>query len=1070
MDNGSAKCLLDVINDPNALQEFLRTNSQDHSVHSKTTTSAAVATSDFRSHLVNAQLNTSGLRRNNVATEFVANPRIATLGSGTLSNLNSTTLPQTTFVNAVVNNNTTRTAGSHTGSYNLGVVPSSVPLSSGLSFAKASTVESSVLGVSQTPVTVNSTTAFQGKKPIPIQPKTPNASSLASNSTGSLVGGSTRQVVSPGVPSVTHKQSVSGQQNISTVAQCVLVNGVESKASVKGNAATGSFHGTKSSLLGKSQPVLPTTPVKRIAPKQPSILPQSGLSSPPQMVSPQHKILLQQVANPTVPKVQAVVNQVSTGTGQQPIHTQLLQAQQLLHLIRGQNSTNQTTPQVSPQLVQSPQSLPANQIKQIQQLVQQKLPNQQQQVQVVQTVQQEVLKPSQLQSVLKQNQQVTVQQTSDTTQPQNIVVQEEVIKQLLQQVTHQKSAQNVIQQQPQIFQHIQQPVQKQILVQNIQQQSTGQRLQSSQLPVNMSSQISNANRKLKAEAPAGNVQLQQALNNQQKQIQKILGQQQVNLIPQQNIVITKDQGTRLPQGVTFVQNHPNSHSTAQVVNQGSVVQHAKSVVVQQSQAGSQSLLQVVNTTQQNNIPQAQQQQMQNTGVQKVFIIKQPELLQKLGLQGSKTQQTIQITQQQLQALKQFQLQQQATKQKLIVNNVQPKSLTTDQLKQLQLQQQLQGTAVKQVVVQNRTQPILQQQRQVDVKTQQGKMTHIPRILQTSGRQAVSQNVKVSVTVKPETSKGLKRPHSSDTTESPKVVTRLKQSLTQDQQSVLRPDLKKPFTSHEDIVKRLTPYHVCYDQSPTQDDVEKAEGLFSTVSTQLVKRSQKMMEKHRQLLFDESMREHPSAEMVMLYRVFLTNERAALAEERKKAKEDPQEFLNFIKKATDGTNQSDDDSAETPRVSISLKHCASSVTSATENDLVSKMKDTVSEASSKITSLLNVDSPPLIKNSHTNSLFPKTETSITSSPKRTNSLLADSCTKDGRHESSPRELHQTNRQTSHIPDKTVENVTLDNVTREASPIDVSMDTETEKEDVTATLALLNSMASELDQVLDVEGAL
>lgn len=31
----------------------------------------------------------------------------------------------------------------------------------------------------------------------------------------------------------------------------------------------------------------------------------------------------------------------------------------------------------------------------------------------------------------------------------------------------------------------------------------------------------------------------------------------------------------------------------------------------------------------------------------------------------------------------------------------------------------------------------------------------------------------------------------------------------------------------------------------------AEGLFSSVSTQLVKRSQRMMEKHRQLLFDES---------------------------------------------------------------------------------------------------------------------------------------------------------------------------------------------------------------------------
>ena len=32
----------------------------------------------------------------------------------------------------------------------------------------------------------------------------------------------------------------------------------------------------------------------------------------------------------------------------------------------------------------------------------------------------------------------------------------------------------------------------------------------------------------------------------------------------------------------------------------------------------------------------------------------------------------------------------------------------------------------------------------------------------------------------------------------------------------------------------------------------ADGLYSAVSTQLVKRSQKMMEKYRQLLFDESM--------------------------------------------------------------------------------------------------------------------------------------------------------------------------------------------------------------------------
>ena len=90
----------------------------------------------------------------------------------------------------------------------------------------------------------------------------------------------------------------------------------------------------------------------------------------------------------------------------------------------------------------------------------------------------------------------------------------------------------------------------------------------------------------------------------------------------------------------------------------------------------------------------------------------------------------------------MQLQQQVVKQKLTSSglqtgsNVQTKNLTADQLKQIQLQQQqLQGSGVKQVVPQGRAQSVVQQQ--VNVKTQ-GKMQHIPRILQTSGRQPVSQ--------------------------------------------------------------------------------------------------------------------------------------------------------------------------------------------------------------------------------------------------------------------------------------------------------------------------------------------
>lgn len=1068
MDDGSAKCLLDVINDPNALQEFLRSNNQDHNAHSKTQVPGTISQSGFENHLANTQLNTADLKRNNTAIGLGANARVSPVASGALSNVNSISVAQSTFMNAVANNNTARTVGSSTPSYTVASLPPSVPVSSGLNFMKASTVDkggSSILGMSPTSaVTVNSASGFQGKKPIPIQPKTPNASSPATNSTTSSTVGVSRQVVSSAVSSVTH--TINAQQSLSPGAQRVLLNGVESKANVKANPVSSGSHSMKSSLFGKSQPVLQTTPVKRIAPKQPTILPQSGLSSPPQMVSPQHKILLQQVPNQTVPKVQTAANQVSSGSVQQPMHSQLLQAQQLLNLIRGQNSPNQTAQQASPQPVQSSQALPANQIKQIQQLVQQKLPNQQ--VQVVQNVSQDVLRPTQLQGSLKPNQQLTVQQTSDTTQPQNIVLQEEVIKQLLQQVTQQKPGQNVIQQQPQIFQQIvQRPVQKQLLVQA---QSSGQGQQIAQFPVSVSSQINNANLKLKTEVAstsAGNAQLQQVLNNQQKQIQQILGQQQVNVVPQPNLVISKDQGARLLQGVTVVQNQPVTLSTVQMVNRGNVVQQAKPVVAQ-GQAVSQPLVQVVSSAS-NIVPQTQQ--AQNTGVQKVFIIKQPELLQRLGLQGSKTQQTIQITPQQLQALKQFQVQQQATKQKLIVNNVQPKSLTTEQLKQLQLQQQLQGSAVKQVVVQNRTQPILQQQqqRQVNVKSQAGKMQHIPRILQTSGRQPVSQSVKVSVPVKQELNKGVKRPHSVETTETPKVATRLKQRLTQDQQSVLRPDVKTPFISHEDIVKRLTPYHVSYDPSPTPEDIEKADGLFSSVSTQLVKRSQRMMEKHRQLLFDESVREHPSAEMVMLYRVFLTNERTALAEEKKKAKDDPQEFLNFIKQATHETSPSNVASAETPRVSVSSKPQTSSVSSTTKNDFVSKMNDSAPEASSKI-STLDIDTSTLIENSRTNSS--KAEHSSASSSSQSNRKLSliSASTSNGLSDSLPHENHQTSKQTSLLIDKAVENLAMDSLARENSSLDVPMDTETEKEDVTATLALLNSMACELDEVLDVEGTI
>ena len=683
-----------------------------------------------------------------------ANSRMFPVGSSaSVNNIQPSAATQNTFVNAVAHNNSVaRTSGSTPDSCTVGVVPSSVPLSSGVNFLKPHSVEntgtkvgSAVLGMSVAPGSiavskpvVSSTAAlFQGKKPIPIQPKTPNASSAVTGSTIGSPGNRGRQVLNSGIPLVAQKQSVTGHQSVTPLGQHVALNGVDSKANVKTNAVGGNFHSIKSLSPNNSQPILSsTTPVKRIAPKQPNIMPQQTGLSPSHMVGTKQKILLQQVSNQSTPQVQTLINQVPPGTVQKQNQTQLIQAQQLLNLIRGQTPTTHAT-----QLIQS-QSLPANQIKQIQQLVQQKLSNQQQQPQIAQTVQQKVLTPAQLQAALKQNQVVTTQ-TVQAPQPQNIVVQEEVIKQLLQQVSQQKSAQNLVQQQPQLFQHVQQSG-KQILVQNVPTQSIAQGQQNTQLQVNVSPQVRHSNLQQRTEAAAAspvNVQLQQVLNTQQKQVGQVLGQQQGNLLTQQNLVITKDQGARLLQGVTFVQNQPNKVSTAQVLNHGVVIQQAKPVL-QQAKPGVTPMVQIAATAQPSTVSQTKQQPAQNAGVQKVFIIKQPELLQKLGLQGTKSHQTIQITPQQLQALKQFQLQQQAAKQKLASNNlqtgnnIQPKGLTPEQLKQLQLQQQLQGSAVKQVVVQNQ-QHSVQSQRQTSLKTQ-GKMLHIPRILQTSGRQPVSQ--------------------------------------------------------------------------------------------------------------------------------------------------------------------------------------------------------------------------------------------------------------------------------------------------------------------------------------------
>ncbi|PIO05063.1 hypothetical protein AB205_0210100, partial [Aquarana catesbeiana] len=118
-----------------------------------------------------------------------------------------------------------------------------------------------------------------------------------------------------------------------------------------------------------------------------------------------------------------------------------------------------------------------------------------------------------------------------------------------------------------------------------------------------------------------------------------------------------------------------------------------------------------------------------------------------------------------------------------------------------------------------------------------------------------------------------------------------QQLHKHQGSVLHPDYKTPFHSFEDALHRLLPYHVYQGLLPNSHDLRKVDDEFETVSTQLLKRTQAMLNKYRLLLLEESRRVSPSAEMVMIDRMFIQEEKVAMSLDRQLAKERPDEYVS-----------------------------------------------------------------------------------------------------------------------------------------------------------------------------------
>ncbi|XP_060995699.1 BRD4-interacting chromatin-remodeling complex-associated protein isoform X3 [Dama dama] len=116
-------------------------------------------------------------------------------------------------------------------------------------------------------------------------------------------------------------------------------------------------------------------------------------------------------------------------------------------------------------------------------------------------------------------------------------------------------------------------------------------------------------------------------------------------------------------------------------------------------------------------------------------------------------------------------------------------------------------------------------------------------------------------------------------------------LHKHQGSVLHPDYKTAFPSFEDALQRLLPYHVYQGALPSPNDYHKVDEEFETVSTQLLKRTQAMLNKYRLLLLEESRRVSPSAEMVMIDRMFIQEEKTTLALDKQLAKEKPDEYVS-----------------------------------------------------------------------------------------------------------------------------------------------------------------------------------
>ncbi|KAM4042444.1 BRD4-interacting chromatin-remodeling complex-associated protein-like isoform 2-T2 [Anomaloglossus baeobatrachus] len=111
-----------------------------------------------------------------------------------------------------------------------------------------------------------------------------------------------------------------------------------------------------------------------------------------------------------------------------------------------------------------------------------------------------------------------------------------------------------------------------------------------------------------------------------------------------------------------------------------------------------------------------------------------------------------------------------------------------------------------------------------------------------------------------------------------------------QERSLLPD-KSRFQSIDNACERLFPYHIFQGSLPSEEDLQQVDNEFESAATHLLKKTQAMLNKYRMLLLEDAMRITPSAEMVMLDRMFNQEERALLTQEKRMALVDPDAYLS-----------------------------------------------------------------------------------------------------------------------------------------------------------------------------------